>query len=186
MMESSKEKKNLFYMIVLILTLVTMIISTTIAYFSLIASQKEEGTTLYTGTLAVSYYDGTYIKNPELLPKSYVDFNTYENVYRNNFSVSSHGTLNQTLAINLDVNLNEFQPNSIKYAIFNQNGDRLATGSVPKSGRVNMASNLYLEHQTTAEYTLIVWLANTGYNQGNEAGKSIAATINIYAQQTKY
>lgn len=186
MMESSKEKKNLFYTIVLLLTLVVMIIGTTIAYFSLIASQKKDGTTLYTGTLAVSYYDGTYIKDPELFPLSYVDFNTRKHVYRNTFRVSSYGTLDQTIDINLDMNLNEFQPNSIKYAIFNSDGVRLAIGFVPKSGRVNMASNLFLEHQTSAEYTLIVWLSNTGHDQGNEAGKRIAGTINIYAKQTKY
>ena len=50
MMESSESKKRIFYMIVLILTFITMIIGATLAYFSLISSQREEGTVLYIGT----------------------------------------------------------------------------------------------------------------------------------------
>ena len=42
MMESSEEKKKIFYTIVLILTLITMIVGATLAYFSLVGSQKEE------------------------------------------------------------------------------------------------------------------------------------------------
>ena len=58
MMESSEEKKKIFYTIVLILTLITMIVGATLAYFSLVGSQKEEGTVLYTGKLEINYIDG--------------------------------------------------------------------------------------------------------------------------------
>lgn len=186
MMESSREKKNLFYMIVLLLTLIVMIIGATLAYFSLVASQEEEGTTLYTGTLAISYIDGTYIKDPTLMPMSSVNYNTYENVYRNSFSVSSYGTLDQTLNIDLAVAINEFQPNSIKYAIFNNEGVELATGYVPNSGSVNLTSNMFLASEDTVTYTLIIWWNNTGYNQSIDMGKRISGKINVYAKQIKY
>ena len=55
MIESSESKKRIFYTIVLILTLVAMIISTTIAYFSYVQSQKDESTELYTGKLEINY-----------------------------------------------------------------------------------------------------------------------------------
>ena len=58
MMESSESKKSIFYMVVLILTLITMIIGATLAYFKLLSSQKEEGTKLYTGKLEINYIDG--------------------------------------------------------------------------------------------------------------------------------
>ena len=66
MMESSIKKKNLFYTIVLILTLIVMIVGATLAYYKLVASQKEDSTVLYTGTLQIQYLDGVYIKDPEL------------------------------------------------------------------------------------------------------------------------
>ena len=62
MIESSDGKKKIFYTIVLVLTLIAMIISTTIAYFSLVSSQKDEGTKLYTGRLDINYIDGVNIK----------------------------------------------------------------------------------------------------------------------------
>ena len=39
MMESSESKKSIFYMVVLILTLITMIIGATLAYFKLLYSE---------------------------------------------------------------------------------------------------------------------------------------------------
>ena len=81
MVENSTEKKRTFYIVVLILTLITMIIGATLAYLRLVGSQKEEGTVLYTGTLQINYIDGTYIKNPELFPLKTVDVNTYDKVY---------------------------------------------------------------------------------------------------------
>ena len=44
MVKSSQDKKKNFYLVVLVLTFIAMLIGTTLAYFSLIASQKEEGT----------------------------------------------------------------------------------------------------------------------------------------------
>lgn len=186
MMESSESKKSLFYMIVLILTLITMIIGATLAYFSLLDSQKEEGTVLYTGKLEINYIDGVYMKNPELIPTKNPNYNTYKGVYRNRFSVASSGTLEQTISIDLEVAKNEFIQNSIKYAIYNDKGQHLSRGTVPQDGKVTMASNMYLAATGTATYTLIIWLDNTGYNQNSEMGKSIVAKININSKQMRY
>lgn len=186
MMESSESKKRFFYMIVLILTLITMIIGATLAYFSLIASQKEEGTVLYTGKLEINYIDGVYIKNPELLPLNNPGYDTYENVYRNSFSVASSGTLNQTISVELEVSNNEFRENVMKYAIYNSNGQRIASGNIPKEGKVTLASDMYLAATGTAKYTLIIWLDNTNYNQNFEMGNTITGRINVYSKQIRY
>jgi hypothetical protein len=87
------------------------------AYFSLVSSQKEEGTVLYTGKLEINYIDGTYIKNPELMPVKNPGYNTYKGVYRNSFSVASSGTLEQTIELELEVASNEFIENAIITAI---------------------------------------------------------------------
>ena len=65
-MRNDNRGKDIFYGVVAIATLIVAIIGATLAYFSLIASQKEEGTVLYTGKLEINYIDGVYIKNPEL------------------------------------------------------------------------------------------------------------------------
>jgi len=187
MIEHSSSKKKMFYMIVLILTLITMIVGATLAYFALVASQKDEGTTLYTGTLQISYIDGVYIKDPELFPKSNVTYDTYDGVYRNTFSVASSGTLEQTIAVDLEVRMNEFNDKALKYAIFNSEGKEMARGYVPQAeGTVTLASNMYLAHNGTATYTLIIWWDNTNYDQKEEMGSRISGRITIYSKQLKY
>ena len=186
MMESSESKKSIFYMIVLILTLITMIIGATLAYFKLLDSQKEEGTVLYTGKLEINYIDGVYVRNPVLVPKKNPGYNTYDGIYRNTFSVASSGTLEQVITLELEVSKNEFRENAIKYAIFNENGERITTGSVPTEGKVTMTNNLYLEATGIAKYTLFIWLDDLGGNQNADMGKTISAKINIHSKQMRY
>lgn len=186
MMESSQEKKKMFYMIVLILTLITMIIGATLAYFSLVASQKKEGTVLYTGTLEINYIDGVYIKNPTLYPLKNVNYNTYKDVYRNNFAVKSSGTLDQNIQIDLNITKNEFASDALKYIVYNERGYEMASGYVPQSGKVTIANDMYLASNDTARYTLIIWLDNTNYNQNFEMGNTITGSITVYATQIKY
>ncbi len=185
MIESSSEKKRLFYMIVLILTLITMIIGATLAYLKLAGSQKEEGTVLYTGTVKINYIDGRYIENPELIPIKNVNYNTTNNVYRNNFAITSTGTLDQTITIFMDITNNEFNANSLKYLLYSESGNQLATGSLPKSGEVNLVSNVFLGHGETAKYTLIIWWESTDYNQNLEMGSTITGKITADAKQVK-
>ena len=186
MIESSTEKKRLFYGIVLILTLITMIIGATLAYLKLVSSQKEEGTVLYTGTLKINYIDGRYIEDPELIPVSQVNYNTYNNVYRNDFTIASTGTLDQTISINMEIQNNEFSENALKYVVYSENGNQLATGSIPKAGTVELANNIFLGSKETAKFTIIIWWASTEDNQNNEMGSVISGKINAEAKQIKY
>lgn len=186
MIESSKEKKRIFYMVVLVLTLICMLISATIAYFQFISSQKKDATVLYTGTLEVNYIDGVYIKNPILFPIKNVTYNTYNDVYRNNFSVKSSGTLDQNIKIDLIVTKNEFETNALKYILYNDKGYELTTGYVPQSGSVTLIDNTYLGSNEIATYTLIIWLDDKEYNQNFEMEKIITGRIKIDAVQVKY
>ena len=186
MIESSSEKKRLFYMIVLILTLITMIIGATLAYLKLVGSQEEENTILYTGTVRINYIDGRYIEDPELIPMSNVNYNTYNNVYRNRFAITSTGTLDQTISIDMEIQTNEFSENALRYIVYSENGNQLATGYLPKTGKVNLANNLFLAHGDTAYYTIIIWWASTEYNQNGEMGSIISGKINAEAKQIKY
>ncbi|MBQ8219523.1 MAG: hypothetical protein IJZ79_07210 [Bacilli bacterium] len=186
MMEVSQQKKKIFYVIVLILTLICLLVSATIAYFHLVASQKENGTVLYTGTLDINYIDGVYIKDPLLYPMKTVNYNTYNDVYRNTFSVESKGTLDQNIKIDLIVARNDFEVNALKYVIFNENGNELSTGFVPKNGKVTLTENMYLASNDIAKYTLIIWLDDTDYNQNFETESIINGSISVHAVQVKY
>jgi len=186
MMESSESKKSIFYMIVLILTLITMIIGATLAYYKLLASQKEEETKLYTGKLEINYIDGVYIKNPDLFPLTTPNYDTYHGVYRNSFSVASSGTLDQTISLEIEVGLNEFSENMLKYIIFNDKGEKITTGFLPKEGKKIIASDMFLKSTGTAKYTLIIWLNDNRQIQNDEMGKRISAKINIHSKQLRY
>lgn len=185
-MIESDSKKRLFYIIVLVLTFIAMIISATIAYFSLVSSQKDEDTKLYTGKLEINYIDGTYIKNPTLWPMSKKpNYDTYNNVYRNTFKIVSSGTLEQTITVDMIVTTNTFDEDDIKYCVFNNKGKEMACGDVPLTGKVNLADNLYLSPDGTAEYTLILWLDNKDYNQNSDFGKVIAGKLSVLSKQLK-
>lgn len=186
MIDEKQEKKKNFYIIVLILTLITMIIGATLAYYSFISSQKKEGTVVYTGTLEINYIDGVYIKNPTLYPLNNVNYNTYNDVYRNHFAVKSSGTLDQNIEINLNITKNEFSNNALKYIVYNEKGYEISSGYVPKNGSVNLTNNMFLASNDTAHYTLIIWLDNKDYNQNFEMGKIITGNISVYATQIKY
>ena len=143
-MRKSNKKK---YFILLIFTLFFISISTTLSYFSLIKSQREEGTKLYTGKLEINYLDGVYIKNPALSPRDVPTYDTYDNVYRNSFVVTSSGTLNQTISVDMQILKNEFSSGVIKYMIFNSKGEKMAQGNINhEPGKYNLVDNLYLAY----------------------------------------
>ena len=184
MMESSESKKSIFYMIVLILTLITMIIGATLAYFKLVNSQKEETTKIYTGKLEIEYIDGVHMKNPELIPIKKPTFNTYDGVYRNNFAVTSSGTLDQTISLEIEIGINEFTEGVLSYLVFNDKGEQISTGTLHKEGKKIVASNMFLSSTGTAKYTLIIWLNNKATNI--DMGKRISAKINIHSKQIRH
>ena len=186
MMESSESKKSIFYMIVLILTLITMIIGATLAYYKLLTSQKEEGTKLYTGKLEINYIDGVYMRNPQLNPMNTPNYDTYDGVYRNSFSVASSGTLEQTISLEIEIGINEFSSGALKYILFNDKGEKITTGDMPKEDKKIIASDMFLESTGTAKYTLIIWLQNKDHLQREDMGKRISAKINIHSKQLKY
>lgn len=186
MVGDGNKKNKMFYMIILVLTLITMTISATIAYFAFVDSQKKDETHLYTGTLEINYIDGVYIQNPDLFPLSQVTYNTKDKVYRNNFSVKSTGSLDQKLTIDLNITKNEFPLYELKYVIYNENGDELSSGYVPKTGKVTLANNLFLASNDLAKYILILWLDDKNYNQNVSMGKSVSGNIYVTATQIKY
>ena len=94
--------------------------------------------------------------------------------------------MDQTISIDLIISKNEFKENAVKYILFNDKGNEIATGIVPQSGPVTLTENLYLAHDGVATYTLMIWLDNTNYNQNFEMGHSVTGRISILSKQLRY
>ena len=56
-----KDKKDLFYIVVLILTFVAVIVGATFAIYTFLHRQEEGSSAVYTGTLAIEYLSGNII-----------------------------------------------------------------------------------------------------------------------------
>lgn len=185
MYENSNDKKNFFYVVILILTLITMIMGISFALYSLMASQKKDSTVLYSGKLELNFIDGIYIDNPVLFPRGVPSASDYDNVYRNNFVITSTGTLDQRISISVEVLENTFSNGNIKYALYNANNVLLNTGILPETGIVNMVSNLFLGYNDSARYLLLVWFDENGQDQNGDMGKVIRGKINVESMQIK-
>ena len=186
MIDSKPERKKIFYLVILIFTLIAMIISMALAYRLFVDSQKEDSTVLYTGTLMINYIDGVYIKDPVLYPLSKVNYNSVDSVYRNSFKVTSTGTLDQTIDISLMVTKNDFYDNELKYVLYNNKGTKLSTGYVPKEGKVKLIKDTFLAHNSETTYTLIIWWNDENYQLKTEMGSVISGRIEVDAKQVRY
>ena len=184
---SINNKKSIFYIVSLVLTLLVFVAASTFAYFSMVASREKDSTQIYTGTVMINYHQGDIIKGEKIVPSS--DFNGFKepnintelNVYKNNFSVSNSGTLPVRLDVNIDINTNEFSHNILKYILFDSNGGKLSAGSIPKSGNLQVINNLYLRNNTSGNYTLIIWLEDNGTDQNIEQGRTFNGKIVVNA-----
>lgn len=186
--ENTKKMKqiNLYYIIILIIALLILVVGATVAYFTVVASQDKDATQIRTGTLIVKFTDGIEINNPLLIPRnepSGVD--DVEYLYKNKFSVESTGSLDQTIDVFVDITSNSFTENALKYRVYNSNGTSIKEGSVSKSGSVKVVENTYLKSQATAEYTLVIWLQETGVSQNDNQAKSLIGTMKVEAVQVR-
>lgn len=182
----NKVKKNeLFYFLLLILTLITMIIGVTFTYFALMASEKEDSTRIQTGTLAINYIDGQAIDTYLLLPINEPNLDSKYSVYKKEFAVSSTGTLDQNLDIYIDIKHNDFSNNALKFAIYDVNNNKMATGFIPKEGKILMTSGYYLKSGSTANFTVLIWLQENNQNQDYEQGSTFSGGFDITAKQVE-
>ena len=186
-MNNSKSRTDLFYFIVLILTLVIMIVGVTFTYFSLIASDDEDSTKIKTGTLAINYIDGITIDTYALMPINEPNLNTKYSVYKKSFSVKSTGTLDQTLNISMLVTDNEFDDNALSYALYDDStGYKISKNSIPKTGDILIGSNIYLKSNEKKTFTVLIWLQENNTNQDYEMGNTFKGGFDINASQIKY
>lgn len=186
MNSESKSKKDIFYLILLILTMLTMVVGITFTYFSLLAKEKKDSTQIRTGTLAIDYIDGREIDTYLLLPITEPTLNSKYSVYKKKFSVSSKGTLAQNLDLYINVTENKFTDRALGFALYDEYGNKLSVGSIPKTGSVLMDSGLYLDSGAKRSFTVLIWLKENYQNQDYEQGRTFIGGFDITATQVKY
>ncbi len=183
---TSKSKNDIFYFMVLILTMITMVVGMTFTYFNLMAKEDDDSTDIRTGTLKINYVDGSSVNTYGLYPITEPNLNSTYGVYRKHFAVASNGTLDQTLQIYINITENQFDNNALRYAIYDSSNRKIGIGSLPKSGSVLIASDIYLESNTTKEFTVLIWLEENNQNQNYEQGNTFTGGFDITASQIKY
>jgi len=182
-LNNAANKKDFFYVVVLILTFIVVVIGATIAVYYFLHRQEEGSSSVYTGTLGIEYLSGEIIDVHLLYPTYDPSFDEEDNVYKNNFRVTNTGTLDSIINISVDVNRNDFSDNVVMYKLFNGDGEELVKGNLNGEGKIEIGSNMILEHETVSEFTMIIWLQETGVNQNEEMKKSLMGTIKVDANQ---
>lgn len=182
-MNNTADKKDIFYIIVLILTFITVIVGTAFAIYSFIFSQKEGSSAVYTGTLSIEYLSGQIINCNLLYPTEKPDVNAEKNIYKNNFRIKNTGSLDSAVDISIQINQNEFSNGTLKYALYNSEDTELSEGFIQGETSSNIISNMTLENNATEEFTLLIWIAENGQNQNAEMKKNLTGLIKVDANQ---
>ena len=184
MNNTSENKKNIFYITMLIITLLIVIIGVVYALTILVSSRDEGSSAIYTGTLVIDYEAGNKVECklvPIYTPSSLND----PNAYTNTFSISSTGTLNSLVDIKLKVNENEFTRDWVKYALYHEDGELIQRGSIIGLNDVNLATGETINSGEKETYVLQIWLEENSENQNSEMRKNLSATIEVNATQSK-
>jgi len=181
---SRTDNKRRNFLILLIIILIVMLISATYAYFLLLISKEDDSTKLYTGTFDVKYEQGNIIYEQLFYPRTTpLSLNDTDNTYVNSFTVTNTGSLDGIFNIKLDVSSNEFLTNDLKYNIYNGNDQIFISGSISDDDSYVLASNILLKAQESSNYTIQIWLEETGKQQNLDANKRLTAAIEIDGKQ---
>lgn len=176
-------RKDFFYVVILILTFITVIIGAAFALYSLIFSQKEGTSAVYTGTLSIEYLSGNIINCDHLYPIENPLISEEKNVYKNNFRVKNTGSLDSLLQIKIDINRNEFSNKTLMYSLYDSSEEEISTGYIEGKAMSIIADNVYLKNNSTEEFVLVIWIKESGTNQNSEMKKILTGTIQVDASQ---
>ena len=176
-------KKDVFYVVVLILTFVVVVVGATFALFTYIRSQEEGSSAVYTGTLSIEYLSGSIINLGLMYPTKDPAFEEESNVYRNTFKVSSTGTLVSLLDISLNLSVNDFSNDTLMYNLYSGDGELLSEGILYGKGSKIIGSNLLLEDGEINEYVIMIWINDNDQNQNSEMRKSLIGFVEVDANQ---
>lgn len=185
-MNNTANKKDIFYIIVLILTFITVVVGATFAIYVWFFSQEEGTSAVYTGTFSIEYLSGEKINFHLLYPTEKPTIDIEKNVYKNNFKVTNTGSLDGEITeIVIEISKNEFETKILRYSLYNKAKEEISEGYIEGSTEAIIARNLELKSNEQEEYTLLIWLEDNGKEQNKEMKKSFIGAIRVDAMQKK-
>ena len=184
-MISHTNKKDFFYIIVLILTFITFVVGMTFAIYSWIFSQKEGSSAVYTGTLSIEYFSSNIVNFNSLYPIKKPSYDSTENVYKNDFRVTNTGSLDGIVQVVIDVSKNQFSDNVMKYLLYNSDKEELISGYLNGEDNIILIDKMLIENNSSERFMLIIWLNESDDNQNSEMRKTFIGTIEVNASQKK-
>ena len=184
-MKRKYSKREIFNLCIYLLVIFFIGIGVTFSYFALVAEADKDSTRIYAGKMDINFIQGNDVSTDVMFPIKEPNFNTTRNVYRNRFGISTKGTLEQAVTINFITTLNEFENDSIKYALYSSSGNKLATGYLNQENNI-LVDNLYFKDNENREFVLLIWLDDNNKNQNLEQEKKLTGTIVVNSTQLKY
>ena len=182
-MDGHAKRKDFFYIVILILTFITVIVGAAFAIFSFLYSQDEGKSSVYTGTLSIEYLSGDIISANSLIPIETPTLEDEDNVYKNHFRVRNSGSLDSVIQIKIDIDSNDFSDGVLGYSIYNSDGEEFTNGSIGGNDEFLVADGIGLPSNSVEEFTLMIWIKESGENQNSEMKKSLYGTVQVDASQ---
>ena len=182
-MEGHVNRKDFFYVVILILTFITVIVGAAFALYSFIFSQEEGTSAVYTGTLSIEYLSGNIINCTDLIPREKPNISDEENVYKNTFKVKNLGSLDSLLQVKINISGNQFSDDTLMYAIYDSKENELSSDFIKGDDSLIVADNIYSKSDSVEEFTLMIWINESGENQNSEMKKILIGSIQVDASQ---
>lgn len=182
-----KDKTNIFITILFILTLLTLIIGATFAWFtaSVTGNETASSVIVQTGTVGINFTDGDEIVIRNAKPGDYAS---------KEFTVesSSEASMLQQYSINWDISTFDFQkPEELVYSIVgetNKDGEvvNLVDKPMPTTIGVTEVAEGTLKPNETHTYILTIKYAEFDHDQSANNGKKFYGKIKITADKIHY
>ncbi len=182
-MISGTNKKDFFYIVVLILTFITFLVGMAFAIYTWFFSHPEGSSSVYTGTLTIEYSSSNIVNVDSLYPISKPKFTDTNRLYRNTFKVKNTGSLDGIVSISIDFTLNQFSDNTLKYVLYTSQGDEIVEGYLNGTDSIILAENIAIASEAEEEYVLMIWLNESDDDQNTEMRKVLIGAIDVNATQ---
>jgi len=194
-MEEKKISRNIIFSVVAVLLLVVVVAGATYAYFTATASTAKQE--VKTGSLAMGFESGEFLRADALMPISDSEIKT--KAAELDFSVTNEGTEHMNLTISLtDIEISDdLKDVDFRWGLYNKDtGNGLAFGAfkdIGTSKSMVIYENTIIdavldenEEDITKNYTLRVWIHDDGANQNHMQGETFSAKVTVDGEPVKY
>ena len=186
-MEEKKRNNRITIALIGIFVILSFLVGVTYAYFA--ATAQSDTVTITSGRLEIVFTDGQLINATNIEPINESDILT--KATKKSFSVAKASDSNDMYArIDLTdlVVSNNFQDYDLKWALY-EGSTKITTGSFVTtsdgSDSINMATNVLINSTTPKNYSLYIWIQETGVDQTNLVDGSLTGKITVTGEKNK-